>query len=384
VAKGERQCWVLRHREPLVHLTGSNDSCTRGISIGENRDGPRSSSGEARARRAGKADAVIAMYDRGQSDAPRVKALFGRSRDLGRIVYRDPEHVPERLTLTSVQRLGEPSLAWAQAAIASRPDVDLAVIAEELRLWSAGVARIDGAIAGTPFFIALVPGYLGYLSQEALMVLRTAALYGRDPRDLRVAAELLALRGVHPSVEAAQTALERVRATPLPDKPPRRRPLRNWTRSIYMVLVLGGFLASPADRNKPRAHGRLLAVAGALLGVMLWVMTWVLPLTFIIAMAWSCERDTRKLGRRAHAYYGGQAPTTKAAIAAARSGHRRGHDKQRVIRTIALGLSIAVPIAFVAYADHIRNTNGVNALSASGALVALSLVIATAVVTKRR
>jgi len=27
-----------------------------------------------------------------------------------------------------------------------------------------------------------------------------------------------------------------------------------------------------------------------------------------------------------------------------------------VIRTIALALSIAVPIAFVAYTDHVRNT----------------------------
>jgi hypothetical protein len=32
------------------------------------------------------------------------------------------------------------------------------------------------------------------------MVLRTAALYGRDPRDLETTAEVLALRGVHPTV----------------------------------------------------------------------------------------------------------------------------------------------------------------------------------------
>ena len=50
---------------------------------------------------------------------------------------------------------------------------------------SAHVARIDGAISGTPFFIALVPGYLTYLQQEMRMTLRTAALYDRDPGNLR-------------------------------------------------------------------------------------------------------------------------------------------------------------------------------------------------------
>ena len=47
-------------------------------------------------------------------------------------------------------------------------------------------------------------------------------------------------------------------------------------------------------------------------------------------------------------------------------------------------LSIAVPIAFVAYADHVRNTTGVNWLGALGALVAVSLVIATTVIASRR
>ena len=71
-------------------------------------------------------------------------------------------------------------------------------IADELRTQSARVARVDGAMAGTPFFLALVPGYVAYLLQEGRMGLRTAALYGRDPSALRTTAEMLSLRGVHP------------------------------------------------------------------------------------------------------------------------------------------------------------------------------------------
>ena len=92
--------------------------------------------------------------------------MFSGSRDLWRVVYRDPEHVPERLTLYTANRLGDASREWARSVRSSHPDTPVAKIAEELRTQSAHVARIDGAISGTPFFIALVPGYLTYLQQE--------------------------------------------------------------------------------------------------------------------------------------------------------------------------------------------------------------------------
>lgn len=85
------------------------------------------------------------------------KVLLTNTRDLVRIVFRDTDHVAERLTLQAVQRLGEPSLAWAQAATAKRPGVDVASLTEEVRHQAARVARIDGAVSGTPFLIALVP-----------------------------------------------------------------------------------------------------------------------------------------------------------------------------------------------------------------------------------
>jgi hypothetical protein len=41
------------------------------------------------------------------------------------------------------------------------------VIAEEVRTQSARAAAIEGAVAGSPFPIALIPGYVAYLRQEA-------------------------------------------------------------------------------------------------------------------------------------------------------------------------------------------------------------------------
>src|SRR4051794_31847841 len=66
-------------------------------------------------------------------------------------------------------------------------------LAERLRPDSARVARAAGAVAATPFLVALVPGYLNSPWQETRMLLRTAALSGRAPATSRTAAETLAL-----------------------------------------------------------------------------------------------------------------------------------------------------------------------------------------------
>ena len=54
------------------------------------------------------------------------------------------------------------------------------------------------------------------------------------------------------------------------------------------------------------------------------------------------------------------------------------------MRGTILFLSIAIPIGFVGYADHVRNSTGINWLAALGALVALSMVIAASVLANRR
>ena len=232
--------------------------------------------------------------------------------------------------------------------------------------------------------VALLPGYLTYLWQEMRMTLRTAALYDRDPRALRTAAEMLALRGVHPTVERAQEELIVARDTPLPDRPEHRRAVRNWIRSGYSLLVFGGFM-SPSEK-KPKRGKRELARDGLFMlgGGVVWVLTWVLPFTFMIVMAWGCESHARQLGRRALIYYDGEQATVAAAIAAAGRRHDRGHGKREILRAALLFLSVAIPIVFVGYVAEIRNTAGLNWLSALGALVALSLVLSTVVLASRR
>jgi hypothetical protein len=312
----------------------------------------------------------------------RMRRAFSGTKELVRIGWRDPDHIPERLTLHAMQNLAEPSRDWAERARERRPDATPAELADDLRAQSVKIARLDGAIAGTPFFIALVPGYVSYLWQEARMGLRTAALFGRDPASLHTAAELLMLRGVHPTVEAAEEALRSVEAKPA--HVAKRRPLRSWYQAVRMLLVFGGFLTAP-DYDAPHAivYWLKLALTG-FIAFVIWVITWVFPLSFMLAMAWGCETHSRELGLSTLALYGGESATAKEAIEHAEKKLREGRSLKRTLRAIALGLSVGIPIAFVAYVNHVRQDTGINALGALGALVALSLVIAGAVYGSRR
>ena len=114
---------------------------------------------------------------------------------------------------------------------------------------------------------------------------------------------------------------------------------------------------SVAEEDKG-TRGKVRAVFGVLLGVGIWVTTWVLPLTFMIVMAWGCETHARQLGRRTLLFYDGEADNVLEAIKAADQRSDRGHDKRAIARGVALFLSVAIPIGFVGYAQHVRHTIG--------------------------
>jgi hypothetical protein len=305
--------------------------------------------------------------------------MRGVPRELLRLVYRDPEHVSERLTLFAAHRLAEPARQWAETVCARSPDEHPEDLAYDLLAESARIARIDGAVTGTPFYLALVPGYINYLWQEGRMTLRLAALYGRDPAALRTSAELLCLRAVHPTVEAAEAALLAIAKRGPPPRPEGRRPLRVWIQSVRRVLVFGGFLgaADAKPRKGIRAFARDafgLAVAGGV-----WVVTWIFPVTFMIAMAWSCETHTRRLFDRTLAQY---APAAVAGERANRRLARKREDARRsrsFLGVVALGVSIAVPVAFLAFLIHLGDSALLSWARGVGALVAVSLVLGMAI-----
>ena len=116
------------------------------------------------------------------------------------------------------------------------------------------------------FFIALVPGYLAYRSQETRMTLRAAALDGPNPRELRTSGGMLALRRVRPDVEAAGTALSWVGDKGTPDRQPRRRWSCTRVHSVYLPLIFRALMSPPVAEEDTGTHAKVRAVFGLLLG----------------------------------------------------------------------------------------------------------------------
>ncbi|MBV9195343.1 MAG: hypothetical protein JO168_14455 [Solirubrobacterales bacterium] len=302
-------------------------------------------------------------------------------RELIRIVYRDPEHVCERMVLFASQRLAGPAREWVRRTRKGNPQTDLGKIADGLGVQSARIARIEGAVAGTPFYVALIPGYINYLWQELRMTLRLAALYGRDPAASVTAAEMLWLRGIYPSIQAAEAGLLAVQAARLPPKPAKRRPLRVWITSARRLLVLGGFLSPPSGRHHPTLLSWWREALGLTAGAVVFAVTWFFPATGMIAMAWGCHTHARQLFRGAADYYAGE--TTPPKTTRQRALRWRHLSKRELAHNAALSVSILTPIGFLVYATRVRSHVAFNPISGLGLLVAVSLVVTASLYGRR-
>jgi hypothetical protein len=327
----------------------------------------------------------------GAAEEPGRSGRWARAREslrvpgaLVRLLVRDPQHIPERLTIYAVDRRAEGAQGWAQRALDAEPDASKPALVEIQRRRTVSTARIDGAIAGTPFFIALVPAYIAFLQQEVRLHLRVAALYGHDPTDPDVAADFLVLRGVHHNREQALAELAVVRATPVPPKG-NRTPLRSWYAAVVSILVLAGFLSAP-DEDEQRQLTRREKVVRALsfiVAALIWALTWVVPITFMIVMSWACESDARRFGQRVATHYAGKGEDAAGAIATA-DHDAEGNRAVSFARGALVVASVAIPLALIA-STVVGGTGplGINVPEAFAALIALALVIGVSIAAVR-
>jgi hypothetical protein len=287
------------------------------------------------------------------------------ARELLRVLRHHPRHLPERLAVFAVERLGEPTREWAKSHTADET--------ERLKRDTVLVSRIDGAVSGTPFFVALVPAYVAFLWAQARMVMRIAALHGRDPSAPAMAAELLALRGVYPTVADAAAALARI-GTESPDAGRRDRVVA-WALLVRRILVLAAFASSrDPDHKSSRARQAFMLAAGGAI----WVLTWVFPVSFMIVMSWGCESSTRALASLAIDYYSHTDLHGTRRLERGRIEHDPGRERRSTVRTALLAVSLAVPLVLIGFAVS-KPYHDVRWLKLVAPLVGLSVVIALAV-----
>jgi hypothetical protein len=294
-------------------------------------------------------------------------------RELMRLLRHHPRHLPERLVVFAASRLGEPTRVWAAQRL--KDGVDPREESNRLKHQTVVLSRLDGAVAGTPFFVAIVPAYVAFLWAQMRLALRIAALHGRDPTDPRLPAELLALRGVYPSVEEAEVALANI-DTEAPESGRRDRVVA-WAFLVRRILILAAFNSA----SNPDEHtGRLRLAASVVVGVAIWAVTWAFPLTFMILMSWSCESSSRQLGSVALEYFSGRGDETRMT----RKGLQRlrirpdpGHNLRRIVRWVLLAVSVGLPIVLLATSVTHKGQH-VEWLRVAAPLVGLSLVLIVA------
>ena len=300
-----------------------------------------------------------------------------------RLVLYDPAHVAERLTVYEIDRQAAAAAAWAREVRATR-GASVADIADSQRRRTISSARVDGAVAGTPFFIALVPAYIAFLRQEVRFHLRMASLYGHDPASPTVAADFLVLRGVHKDSETAIAELTAVRAHPLPARR-QHTPLRAWYSAVVSVLILAGFMAARDEDARMDLTGRerALRVIRFIVAGGIWLLTWVIPVTFMIVMSWGCESDARRFGQRVTGHYRNE--DVDIGVVIARADRRAGGNKAiTAVRGALVVLSIALPLALIASTVlGGKGPLGVDLPQAAGVLAALALVIGVSVAAIR-
>ena len=255
---------------------------------------------------------------------------------------------------------------------------------DRLGTQTARIARLQGMVAGTPFYLALVPGYMNYLWQEARMNLRLAALYGRDPgicrprpRCCRCAASIPRRRTPRPGCSRSRTWASRPsRSTAGRCGCGSSRPAAARVRRVHRASERR---AAPRraragarrrrGRDVPRPVGDHVDLPGDVhdhdgLGL----------------------RDPLPAAVPAHARvlcHRGAAPEQRPPEPG-RGWRARVPSGRQAVSAAGLALSIAIPAGFLAYAIHVHKKFGITWVTAVGLLVALSVVTAAAVYGSRR
>lgn len=208
------------------------------------------------------------------------------SRTLLRALRADPRHASELVLLRVLAQVG-PNVTAPHPA-----DVPVEQATKRLIRKATSRARRDGAVMGSSFYIGMPSAMAMLYCHQLLLVLRIAALYGREPAHAARAAEMLIFQGRYPDMETAAAALRNAGTAASPDHPG----FSIGTTVAHTVRQLPHMVGMRMQRA--RAHGPWgMVISAATLA------SYVVPIVGIPAWAAFNGRATRQLGREAVTYY---------------------------------------------------------------------------------
>jgi hypothetical protein len=257
-----------------------------------------------------------------------------------RLLWADPQYMPEHLAHWSLKHFGPRASSAVEKLRHSRPGADdseleAAVIEHQTR-----VSMTEGAFVGGPFIVLIPVAFCAALLAQAQMALELAALAGYAPEDEMRAADLLVIQGAYASTADASEALGKLTRDPKKregKRLPRGSRIAMVKRMAYMLGMLGS-----TDEKPSRVRWVLqMAFLGAVFLVGL-----VLPLVWVPYMAWAFRKSGVQMGKRASAFYADRR-SEEAGVTVRKAPSVRIAMSAGFVRMLAL-IALPVVIAVVA------------------------------------
>jgi hypothetical protein len=222
---------------------------------------------------------------------------LARAPALMRLLWADPQFMPEHLAIWSLRYFGPRAQREVDGLRAGHPEAEPAELQSLAIQRRTRVAVTEGAFVGGPFIVLIPVAFCAALLTQAQMALELAALNGYAPDDEMRAADLLVIQGAYPSTDEAGVALAAMTRDPKQREGKRLPPGTRIAMIRRMAFMLGVLGASDEKRGWFRS-----ALGWAGLGLVVLVGL-VLPLVWMPYMALAVRRSSRTMARRASTFY---------------------------------------------------------------------------------
>jgi hypothetical protein len=246
-------------------------------------------------------------------------------------------------------------VARSAAQAAARPAADPAGEAHSTLARSRTNARWAGAITGSTFYIGMIPALLLIYCEQLAIVLKIAAIHGKDPCDAARIAEFLVIQGRYGSTAEAADALARLGA------PAAGRRVGRLHRGVAVIRQLPELIGLTLRRIRNPLDAIIVAVE---------ILSFFVPVVSIPIWAYANARATRRLGTSAIAYYANAGST--AAGTTPRHQAMRPPPKRLRLLLILVWCALAAVAALLPLGSH-----AARALPLGGRLLAEAALAAT-------
>jgi hypothetical protein len=214
-----------------------------------------------------------------------------------RLLWADPQYMPEHLALWSLKHFGPRASASVEKLRAAHPDADAGELEAAAIEHQTRVAMTEGAFVGGPFILLIPVAFCAALLAQAQMSLELAALAGYSPDDEMRAADLLVIQGAYGSNAEAGAALARMTRDP-GSREGKRLPRGSRIGMVKRMAYMLGLLGSSGQKTGWVRS----ALQWVLVGVV-FLVGLVLPLVWVPYMAWAFRKSSLQMGARASTFY---------------------------------------------------------------------------------